>query len=301
MMLVLDTGIVGGLPVLPELARLGATNLKNMLIQIVRPFLNWWYRKHPPEMVGWWKTKMKVRAKRIRRVDGNYEMIIEGEKYPQPNYPRGHILFGPMSKLKHEIKNQIFNASWWALDTQVPQHLLIESLKYSTLPAIFALMEESRFDMLPFRSLSPVLKELSRGFTEVARRLPEERADRARKLRDLICFILQEDDAYRFRFQWVAGFMNPHSLWRKLTGRTWTKDFELALSLLEHAEVVGDMKERQRLFKRVLLAILEDPETHESFDMLVHELDWSKLKLSKGDKYYFRGKYFKVDYPYYSY
>lgn len=292
---------MGGLPVLPELARLGATNLKNMLIQIVRPFLDWWYRKHPPEMVGWWKTKIKVRAKRVRRAEGNYEMQIEGEKYPQPNYPRGHILFGPMSKLKHEIKNQIFNASWYALEADATPHKVVRDLRSVVLPQIFALMEQSRFDMLPFRSLSPCMKELSRGFTEVARRLPEERADRARKLRDLICFILQEDDAYRFRFQWVAGFMNPRSLWRKITRRTWSQDFELALSLIEQAEVVGDMKERQRLFKRIILAVLTDPETRESFDMLVHELDWKKLKLSKGDKYYFRGKYFKVDYPYYSY
>lgn len=252
-------------------------------------------------MVQWWKTKDKVRAKLVRHADGDYQMLVEGEKYPQPNYPRGHILFGTMSKLKHAIKNEIFNDSWWALEAKEGPAEVTQRLKAEVLPRIFNLMAEYRYDALPYGSLSRPMKELWRAWSVVSTRLPEDRCFRSESLKEIVCFILQEDDAYRFRFQWLAAFMNPRSWYRRLTGRTWIKDFTLGLSLLEHAEVVGDMKERQRLFKRIILMVLEDKETRESFEMLVNELDWKKVKLSKADKYYFRGKYFKVDYPYYSY
>lgn len=272
-----------------------------MFIKIVRPFFNWWYRKHPPEMVSWWKTKANVRAKLIRTEDGDYRMALEGEKYLQPNYPRGHILFGRISKLKHEIKNQIFNKSWYALEDGKSPLEVAETIKKEVLPSIFATLEECRYDLLPYKSLSAPIKELWRAWTVVSSKLSLERSVRSERLKEITCFILQEDDAYRFRFQWMCGFFNPNALWRKILYRSWDKDLDLALGLLEHAEIVGDMKERQRLFKRIIMTVLKDPETRESFEMLMHELDWKKLRLTKADKYFFRGKYFKVDYPYYSY
>ena len=66
--------------------------------------------------------------------------------------------------------------------------------------------------------------------------------------------------------------------------------------MVEHAEVVGDMKERMRLLKRILLVALKDKRIKELFIKLVKEIDWNKVKLTEGDAYHFRGKYFKVDY-----
>ena len=65
--------------------------------------------------------------------------------------------------------------------------------------------------------------------------------------------------------------------------------------MLEHGEVIGDMKERQRLLKRILELMLEDEETQKKFIALFREINWNKVKLTKADKYHFRGKYFKVD------
>ena len=279
----------------------GRPNLKKMFIKLIQPIVNWWFRRYPREMVSWWKKKDKVRAKLVRTEQGDYRMLLEGEKYLQPNYPRGHILFGRMSKLKHVIKNEIFNRSWDSLERDYPKESIVSKIKGEILPAIFKIMEESRYDMLPFKSLSQSMKELWRAWTVVEGQLPEPRRTRAQLLKELVVFILQEDDAYRFRFQWMCGFFNPNSWWRFLTSWKWYQGLDYALGLMEHAEIIGDMKERQRLFRRVILMVLEDPETRESFEMLIKELDWNKLKLSKADKYFFRGKYFKVDYPFYSY
>lgn len=252
-------------------------------------------------MVAWWKSKKEVRAKLISSRRGGYQMLLEGEKYAQPNYPRGHLLFGKMSKLKHVIKNEVFNRSWYALESGRTPAEVTQLLKKEILPIIFDLAEETRYDRLPPDRLSAPMQELNRAWTKIEERLSPERAARSRALKEIILFILQEDDSYRFRFQWLAGLFNPKAFWRKFTKRKWREDLELVLTWLEHAEVVGDMKERQRLFKRIILMVLEDSEVRESFEMLIEELDWKKLKLSKGDKYYFRGKYFKVDYPYYTY
>jgi plasmid stabilization system protein ParE len=111
-------------------------------------------------------------------------------------------------------------------------------------------------------------------------------------MRDAMTFILQEDDGYRFRVQWCAGLI-PR--WAKM------KHFLYACTFLEHAEIVGDMKERIRLLRRVLKTIVEDPRMCQLAEEFMREVDWKKVKLSKADKYYFRAKYFKVDYPYYQY
>ena len=77
--------------------------------------------------------------------------------------------------------------------------------------------------------------------------------------------------------------------------------FAHAMKMLAHAEVIGDMKERVRLWRRILLLMLEDETIRNLFEKLCKEIDWKKVKLSAGDKYHFRGKYFKVDYPYLEY
>jgi hypothetical protein len=71
--------------------------------------------------------------------------------------------------------------------------------------------------------------------------------------------------------------------------------------MLEHGEMIGDMKERQRLFRRIFMVVTRDKEMGEGFKLLMKELDWKKLRLTKADKYFFRAKYFKVDYPEYAY
>ena len=37
------------------------------------------------------------------------------------------------------------------------------------------------------------------------------------------------------------------------------------------------------------------------FSRFLKEVNWSKVRLSRADKYFFRAKYFKVDYPEYQY
>ncbi|MFA7662689.1 MAG: hypothetical protein WCX88_02115 [Patescibacteria group bacterium] len=253
---------------------------------IIVNLLRWYFRvigKSPAdmEMVSYWKTKESVNAKVTKAKDGSTIMIMEGEKYPLSCYPRTHILFGALSKLKHEIKNQIFNESWKKLEEGENKEEVIKYCKDKLNDFIYPLAEKSKYDMLPPSAMTPAVREIHRAWTVVS---PE-----TSKLRDLICFILLEDDAYRFRVQWLAEWFG---WFMKLNP---VKSFEYSLSMLPHGEVVGDMKERQILLKRILMLALEDESIKEKFIKLFKEINWKKVRLSKADKYYFRGKYFKVD------
>lgn len=236
-------------------------------------------------MVKYWKSQLAVQAKVTEAKEGHYVMYLKGEKYPFPGFPRGYLLFGSLSPIKHNIKNKIFNESWALLEEgkDISQHIK------DKFDEIIELAEKSRYDMLPYEKLCPAVKEIYRAWTEVEKTMPKN--EKLTKIKEILTFILQEDDGYRFRVQWIARWMTYW--WRKPT----RKDFEFALSLLEHAEVITDMKERIRLLRRVLMEALKDKTIGTLFDRFAKEVNWKKVKLTKADKYYFRGKYFKVDYP----
>lgn len=235
-------------------------------------------------MVKYWLTQDSVEAKVYKSPKGHYEMKLKGEKYPMYGYPRGNLLFGKLSPLKHWIKNKVFNDVWAQLDKGTTDEEITSYLKTEAYPYVFDLAEGCKYEMVPYEMLIPPMKEFWRALEAV------DDSEMARKWKEIITFIFQEDDAYRMRFQWLSKFFPK---WRKPQ----IKDFIHALEMMEHAEVVGDMKEKARLVKRVLLAIWEDPKSKETFEKFLKECDWKKVELSKADKYYFRAKYFKVDYP----
>ena len=262
------------------------------------------YKGYTPEtipMVKYWRTQNSVDAKLTKAKDGSQIMYMEGEDYPIQGFPRGFILFGSLSKLKHEIKDQIFNDSWKKLETGVDKKRVIKDIK-STLFNLKVrdtktidreyqvgedLYEIIKYDQVPPEGMCPQVREIHRAWTKVS---PE-----TSQLRDIVTHILQEDDGYRLRVQWLFDWfmaipkLNP------------VASFNHALMMLEHGEVIGDMKERQRLFKRILGLCLEDESIKKKFIALFREINWRKVKLRESDRYQFRAKYFKCDLGYLEY
>lgn len=223
-------------------------------------------------MVQYWKNKESVAAKVMRAPDGSTIMRMEGEPEPFPGFPRGYLLYGKLSKLKHEIKNQIFNWAWYALEEGKNKKDVLAEITGPATDRIIELAEETKFDRVPYDRMNPAVREIYRAWTKVSQ------SAKSRAVRDFVCFILQEDDAYRFRVQWLADY-NPRNL-------------DQALSYIEHAEVIDDMKERERLWRRTLVLLWEHlPE----FRAILREINWAKVRLTSADKYHFRGKYFRVD------
>lgn len=234
---------------------------------------NFYYRIFPPEMVSWWMHKEAVQAKVTTDKDGAYIMWMDGEKYPFPGYPRGHLLYGTLSKLKHEIKTRFFNENWHRLDRG--EALEIEN----ALAHIYEVAKASKYDMLPVEKCAPIIRELHKNLSH-------------HEWRNILAYIFNEDDAYRFRFQWLMDYIDKKDP---------IGSFDKGMEMLEHAEVVEDMKDRVRLIRRVLLKLWENPVYAKYWTEFVQNADLEKLKLTKADKYFFRAKYFKVDYPHYEY
>jgi len=265
-----------------------------MIYFIKRFFLRKLYkliRSNPAKMpmVKYWKNKESVKAKVTTARDGSTVMYMEGEDHPFPGFPRSYLLFGSLSKLKHEIKNRLFNESWWKLEAGKPREEVIREFK-EALDSLTPLVEEARIDMLPPSKMTPGVREIWRALETVKHLSP-----RVKLIQESLTYILSEDDSYRFRLEWLVGIFNPRSWWFRIFFRDPVRDFGRALQEMEHAEVVDDMKERIRLLRRILLLILEDKKILKIFKLLCQEMNWNKLKLSQADKYFFRAKYFRVD------
>lgn len=236
-------------------------------------------------MVKYWQSKDSVRAKVLQHKEGHYYMVLEGEDYPFPGFPRGVVLmksdkgYSNFSIMKHIIKNFVFNDTWKLLQEGRDQKA-IRRIKTEMFDKLKELYDVSRLEMLPYKNLQPPVKKIYDAFTKTSS------DPRVCLLRDIMCFILEEDDAYRFRVQWLAKYM---------------PDIEKGLSLMEHAEVSEDMRGRIRLLKTVLLLILKDPKIKDLYDKFNKNINWRKVRLTKADKYYLRAKYFKCDYPAYEY
>ena len=232
-------------------------------------------------MVSYWKTSDAVEAKVTRTKDGHYVMYMKGEKEPFPGYPRGTLLYGKLSPLKHWIKNKVFNDVWAMLEEGKTTEEISLYLRKEAFPYVFNLADQCKYDMVPPEVMVPPVKELHRAMTVAG----------IGKWKDIATFIFEEDDEYRMRFQWIAKFIKKPTI----------EQFLAAVAKLEHGELVSDMKERIRLIHRVLSEIVKDPEFRAAFERVIKEIDWKKVRLSDADKYFFRAKYFKVDWPEYQY
>jgi len=250
-------------------------------------------------MVQYWKGNNGVTAaKVVKQPGGELMMHLEGEKEIFPGFPRGHLLFGTLSKLKHEIKNQIFNEAWAKLEAGIPVSEVVAGIKSHLINGLRItddktipvgkfgdpIMDYCFYDMVPPEKMVPSVREVWRVMS-----ILEKEEPRLKWLKLALTYILQEDDAYRFRFQWIVPilkgffFKNP------------VESLRIALEEAEHAEIIGDMKDKIKLLRRVLMAVLEDPKARYFFVRFFHEMDWKKVKLSKADLYHFRGKWFRVD------
>lgn len=252
-------------------------------------------------MVKWWKKSESVQAKVTTLPDGSLGMYMQGEDYAQPGFPRSHMLFGnyrgtgygPLSVLKHTIKNEIFNYAWYALEKGTAKEDVIRHIKDVSLPKVYEIAEDLKYDILPVEKMSAGVREIWRAMEVLEKRHPLNR--HLKGIKKVFGLVFLDDDSYFFRVKWIVQIFNPSSLINKLLFSNPIKDFDLALQELEVAEVMGDMKERIRLLRAGLNLLLADESIRKLFKELCNEVDWNKVKINKQDMYFLRAKYFKAD------
>lgn len=80
------------------------------------------------------------------------------------------------------------------------------------------------------------------------------------------------------------------------------REIHRVMDMLVEMEVVPDMKARMKLIKRVLTFFLQEDDAYRfRAQFFLSEINQKKVALSEGDKYYARGKYWKVDYKKFDY
>ena len=122
-------------------------------------------------------------------------------------------------------------------------------------------IEEARYDMLPIDQCCSFVKEIWYAIKEL------EKIETDKSMRDFLkifrigfCNFMQEDDAWRFRWQWVFERLN------------------------------------KKIYKKYNIAHLSDSKDYQTrFQFVLSHMDYNKSKLSKADMYFARGKWFKPD------
>jgi len=180
-------------------------------------FYNWYYKFRPPEAVSYWKYGDAARAKvGTNEKTGEVQMEIEGEKHAYPGFPRGPVLMGPLARVKKKLKEVVLNRTFAELEKMAA---------------------DTKYEQLPPDKMNIAVREFNRVLIELEdAEIVGDMKKRMKNLRKVLIFFLQEDDAYRMRWQWI-----------------------------------------------------------------MERLNMKKVKLTKADKYYFRGKYFKVDHHKFDY
>jgi len=118
-------------------------------------------------MVQYWKYRSAVFGNNRKQKEGHQALFLEGEKHPLVGIPRSHMLFGKLSKMKHEIKNQIFNESWAMIEYGNSTGQIVHNT-VGKIPGIYAIYQEMKLDVVPPEVMIPAVKEIYRAWTKAA-------------------------------------------------------------------------------------------------------------------------------------
>lgn len=177
--------------------------MKYVIRKLIKFFFNTYYRIKPPEMAKYWRTKESAPAKLTEGEDGSLQMHIQGEKYPLYAFPRGHVLMGPLAKLKQKVKDMVFNQAF---------------------KEIGEMYKDVKYDVFPIEKCAPAIREMARVFDKMEHmEIQEDMKARMRLLKKVVLWFLQEDDAYRFRAQYFLSEINQNKVKLSKADKYWAR------------------------------------------------------------------------------
>ena len=180
--------------------------------KLLRFFFDILYRVRPPKMVKYWKWGNGVMAYQTKAPDGSIRLKMEGEEHLYPGLPRGHVLLGPLAKMKHAVKNRVFND-------------VFAELK--------AMADDAKYEMVPPEKMVGSVRHIYELLSHMEQmEVVEDMKARMRLIRMVMTFFLQEDDAYRMRAQYFLEHVDKKKV--ALTegdkyfarGKFWKVDFD---------------------------------------------------------------------------
>lgn len=164
-----------------------------MINTLVSAFYNTLYRLKPPPMVKYWLRSKGALARVVEnKKTGAIEMEIQGEDERYPGFPRGPLLLSKVGKLKHIVKTEVFNVVG---------------------PKIRELHASFKTDMVPPPKMPPAVRHIWDTFEKMEElEVVEDMRERIALMKEVICFFLESDDAYRFRAQLFLDLLNQKKI-----------------------------------------------------------------------------------------
>lgn len=182
---------------------------------------------------------------------------------------------GVLSSLFHDVKKR--NKLQVALLVLVPW--LFNDLLKGTIYAFHRII--IRFKIKELRYCDAV-REVYRAMSE---RFPEETVESVEireRVRDLLCMVLENDNAYRFRFQDIIVELDKEALRKNPS-----KELVRLLSVMQTREKGQDVADTWTLLKTFLpMYLFVNTKVKKEIVRLLSGLDLEKVRLSKEDIYY---------------
>ena len=138
-----------------------------------------------------------------------------------------------------------------------------------------------RFKIKPIRYCIAV-RELYRTLDYAPFNEDKKTKDLRLMLKDLLCMILEFDNAYRYRFQDVISEINLDAVKKNMI-----KEVNRLLDILSEREQTQDIKDTWTLLKLFFTYYLKiDKRVYSIIQNALFQLNIEKVKLDEGDKYY---------------
>ena len=184
-----------------------------------------------------------------------------------------------LSSLYHSFKGK--NRLWFIF--LIPSLLFLKPLVRAWIHTYYRIVERFRIKSLRYCT---AIRELHRAFSIE----PENESDQDKELRievrDLICMILENDNAYRFRFQDISQDINKESLQRNPP-----RELIRLFDILQSCETGEDIRNTWILFKLFIRFYLRfDKKFCKILVRALVNLDYSRVQLTDEDKYYCSGR-----------
>lgn len=282
------------LPTKPTEAQIADTNAFIQNTQMMRQIVQ--EMKEVPEL----PSEIPTDVHGLLRVEfpdnGGIHTYMEGYDEPYRGFPFAEfvdkidtlkkIFRGALSSLYHSFKVRpkvqlaLLIVTPWILND------IIDGALYSAHRVI------SRFLIKPLRYSEPV-REIHRACSIQFYGESEQTREGRKIVKDILCMLLENDNAYRFRFQDVLVELNKDALSKRQNP---SRELVRLLKLMQSREKLQEIKDTWKLIIIFLPVYLFFNRTvRKQVRAVLRELDLAKIKLSKEDEHFCKPR---VDYQF---
>lgn len=232
--------------------------------------------KEIPELPSEVPTDVHALTKVELPDNGGVLTYMEGYEHPYKGFPFHEFVdkIDTLKKLSRGILSSFFHSLKKRNKFQVALLALspwfINDLLVATIYAFHRVI--IRFKIKEFR-YSTAVREVYRAIAG---------SELKESIRDILCMTLENDNAYRFRFQDIVPEVDKEALKRNVS-----KELVRLLNLMQSREKKQDVKDTWTLLKTFLpMYLLVNPKVQKEIINIVCEMDMEKIALSVEDEFY---------------